>query len=79
MYAGVDPLTGKRLYLTESTTDEAEARRIGQPHRVLTAIPDHDERKEVSSDARTSPRSPAGRVPQRLLGRLLQALRKGMV
>jgi hypothetical protein len=28
MYAGVDPLTGKRLYLTDSTTDEAEARRI---------------------------------------------------
>ncbi|OZM72840.1 site-specific integrase [Amycolatopsis antarctica] len=28
VYAGVDPLTGKRLYLTESTTDEAEAKRI---------------------------------------------------
>jgi hypothetical protein len=24
MYAGVDPLTGKRLYLTDSTTDEAQ-------------------------------------------------------
>ncbi|MBB3052000.1 hypothetical protein FHS23_003029 [Prauserella isguenensis] len=28
VYAGVDPLTGKRLYLRESTTDEAEAERI---------------------------------------------------
>jgi integrase len=28
MYAGIDLLTGKRLYLTDSTTDEAEARRI---------------------------------------------------
>ncbi|MEC3974579.1 tyrosine-type recombinase/integrase [Amycolatopsis sp. H20-H5] len=28
VYAGVDPLTGKRLYLTESTTDEKEAERI---------------------------------------------------
>lgn len=28
VYAGVDPMTGKRLYLTESTTDEKEAQRI---------------------------------------------------
>lgn len=28
VYAGVDPLTGKRLYLRESTTDEKEAERI---------------------------------------------------
>ncbi len=28
VYAGVDPLTGKELRLTESTTDEAEAKRI---------------------------------------------------
>ena len=28
VYAGVDPLTGQRMYLSESTTDEAEARRI---------------------------------------------------
>lgn len=28
VYAGLDPVTGKRLYLTDSTTDEAEARRI---------------------------------------------------
>lgn len=28
MYAGSDPLTGKQHYLTESTTSEAEARRI---------------------------------------------------
>jgi integrase len=28
VYAGVDPITGKRLYLTESTTDEKEAERI---------------------------------------------------
>jgi integrase len=25
VYAGIDPLTGKELYLRESTTDEAEA------------------------------------------------------
>jgi integrase len=28
VYAGLDPLTGRRLYLRESTADEAEARRI---------------------------------------------------
>ncbi|MFN2496325.1 MAG: site-specific integrase, partial [Pseudonocardiaceae bacterium] len=28
VYAGLDPLTGQRMYLSESTTDEAEARRI---------------------------------------------------
>lgn len=28
VYAGIDPLTGKRLYLTESTTDEDEADKI---------------------------------------------------
>lgn len=28
LYAGVDPLTGNRVYLSESTTDEAEAQRI---------------------------------------------------
>lgn len=28
VYAGLDPLTGRRLYLTDSTTDEAEAERI---------------------------------------------------
>lgn len=28
VYAGIDPLTGKRLYLSESTTDEKEAQRI---------------------------------------------------
>jgi integrase len=28
VYAGVDPLTGQRMYLTESTTNEAEAKRI---------------------------------------------------
>jgi hypothetical protein len=28
VYAGLDPLSGKRVYLDESTTDEAEAQRI---------------------------------------------------
>ncbi|MGH3963035.1 MAG: tyrosine-type recombinase/integrase [Pseudonocardiaceae bacterium] len=28
VYAGLDPLTGQRMYLSESTTDEAEAQRI---------------------------------------------------
>jgi integrase len=28
VYAGLDPLTGRRMYLTDSTTDEAEAQRI---------------------------------------------------
>jgi integrase len=28
VYAGLDPLTGRRLYLTDSTTDEREAERI---------------------------------------------------
>ncbi len=28
VYAGVDPLTGKRVYLSASTTDRAEAQRI---------------------------------------------------
>jgi integrase len=34
VFAGQDPVTGKRLYLTGSSTDEAEARRI---HRRLVA------------------------------------------
>jgi integrase len=28
VYAGIDPLTGKRMYLTETTTDEKEAERL---------------------------------------------------
>ncbi len=28
VYAGIDPLTNQRMYLSESTTDEAEAERI---------------------------------------------------
>ena len=28
VYAGLDPLTGRRMYLSDSTTDEAEAQRI---------------------------------------------------
>ncbi len=28
VYAGIDPLTGERMYLRESTTDPAEAERI---------------------------------------------------
>ena len=28
VYAGIDPLTGRRLYLTGSSTDECEAGRI---------------------------------------------------
>lgn len=28
VYAGLDPLTGQRMYLSESTTDEADAKRI---------------------------------------------------
>ena len=35
VYAGMDPLTGRKLYLRESTTDEAEAQRI---LRRLTAL-----------------------------------------
>ena len=34
VYSGIDPLTGRKIYLRESTTDEAEARRI---LRKLTA------------------------------------------
>jgi len=34
VYAGIDPLTGRRLYLTESTTDEDEAQRILNRFRV---------------------------------------------
>jgi integrase len=28
VYAGRDPLTGRRMYLSDSTTNEAEAQRI---------------------------------------------------
>jgi integrase len=28
VYAGIDPITGRMFYLTESTTDRAEAERI---------------------------------------------------
>jgi hypothetical protein len=34
VYAGLDPLTGKRLYLSASTTDLAEARRIRNRFRA---------------------------------------------
>jgi hypothetical protein len=33
VYAGLDPLTGRRIYLRESTTDLAEARRIRNKFR----------------------------------------------
>jgi len=28
VYSGIDPLTGRKIYLRESTADEAEARRV---------------------------------------------------
>jgi integrase len=33
-YAGLDPVTGKRVYLSDSTTDLAEAKRIRTKFRV---------------------------------------------
>lgn len=54
VYAGLDPLTGRRLYLTESTTDEAEAQRILNRFRVLV-----DEQRNARTRASTySPESP---------------------
>jgi hypothetical protein len=34
VYAGLDPLTGRRLYLSDSTTDLAEAKRIRNKFRA---------------------------------------------
>jgi integrase len=38
VYAGIDPLTGRRLFLTESTTDRAEAERIRR--RLVAQVDD---------------------------------------
>lgn len=46
VYAGIDPLTGKELYLRESTTDEAEADRI--LNRLLSQV---DEQRSARTDA----------------------------
>ncbi len=39
VYAGVDPITGKRMFLSESTTDAAEAERIRR--RLVAQVDDH--------------------------------------
>lgn len=46
VYAGVDPLTGRRLYLSESTTDEREAERIMT--RLLAQV---DEQRNATTKA----------------------------
>jgi len=38
VYAGLDPLTGKRMFLSESTTDTAEAERIRK--RLVAQVDD---------------------------------------
>jgi hypothetical protein len=38
VYAGLDPLTGKRMFLSESTTDAAEAERIRR--RLVAQVDD---------------------------------------
>jgi hypothetical protein len=51
VYAGVDPLTGRRLRLCESTTDEAEAQRI---LRRLTAQVDQQRHARTNAAFRTA-------------------------
>ncbi len=49
MYAGQDPVTGRRLYLRESTTSEPEARRI---LRRLTAQVDEARHAKTNASFR---------------------------
>jgi len=61
VYAGIDPLTGRRMYLRESTTDEREAERIRT--RLLAAVDEqrHARTKGTFQAAMTKwPRSTAG-------------------
>ena len=58
VYAGLDPLTGRKLYLRESTTDEAEATRI---LRRLTAQVDEQRHAKTNASFRT-PMEGAARV-----------------
>ncbi len=51
VYAGMDPLTGRKLYLRESTTDEAEAQRI---LRRLTAQVDEQRHAKTNASFRTA-------------------------
>jgi integrase len=51
VYAGLDPLTGRKLYLRESTTDEAEAQRI---LRRLTAQVDEQRHAKTNASFRTA-------------------------
>lgn len=46
VYAGVDPLSGQRMYLSESTTDAAEAERIKR--RLLAEV---DEQRNARTRA----------------------------
>lgn len=46
VYAGLDPLTGRRMYLSESTTDESEAKRILNRFRAQV-----DERSHAQTKA----------------------------
>src|SRR4051794_13047719 len=51
VYAGLDPLTGRKLYLCESTTDGAEAQRI---LRRLTAQVDYQRHAKTNASFRTA-------------------------
>jgi hypothetical protein len=56
VYAGVDPLAGKRIYLRESTTDLAEARRIRNKFRSQV-----DEQRHARTKATVRPPSRSGK------------------
>ena len=51
VYAGEDPVTGKRLYLTGSSTNETEAKRI---HRKLTAQVNEQRHSKTRATLRTT-------------------------
>jgi hypothetical protein len=51
VYAALDPLTGRKLYLRESTTNEAEAQRI---LRRLTAQVDEQRHAKTNASFRTA-------------------------
>src|SRR3954468_2288021 len=51
VYAGIDPLTGRKLHLRESTSDEAEAQRI---LRRLTAQVDEQRHAKTNASFRTA-------------------------
>lgn len=62
VYAGVVPMTGKRIYLSESTTDEMEAQRI--LNRLLVKV-DKEQQARTKANRTATARPVADEVAVR--------------